>query len=224
MNKKLLAKIRANANKARQIDFAKMRQYAVERHEDTLNILIGLSLEIEKLHDIWFPHNIIWHSVDSNSLHNPFTGVKLSYRQQDKKIAWVWFPGKIQFLFNMNTNKCLFVSYRKNLEQDGGSYDQYKWKGFNFLECAKNDNYNDGIESFVKTPSWETYFPDIHLQLLGDYQGFLNKIDEDYENAVRCRELFNQTIELIAKNEEEYLKLAAELTSRGESHGRVQEG
>ena len=103
MNKKLLAKIRANANKARQIDFAKMRQYAVERHEDTLNILIGLSLEIEKLHDIWFPHNIIWHSVDSNSLHNPFTGVKLSYRQRDKKIAWVWIPGKIQFLFNMNT-------------------------------------------------------------------------------------------------------------------------
>ena len=224
MNKKLLAKIRANANKARLVDFAKMRQYAVERHEDTLDILIGLSLEIEKLRDIWFPYGIVWHSIDSNSLHNPLTGVKLSYRNRDKNVAWVWFPCKIQFLFNMNTNKCLFVSYRKNLGQDGGSYDQYKWKGFNFLECAKNDNYNDGIESFVKTPSWETYFPDIHLQLLGDYQGFLNKIDEDYENAVRCKELFNQTIELIAKNEEEYLKLAAELTSRGESHGRVQEG
>ena len=52
MNKKLLAKIRANANKARLVDFAKMRQYAIERHEDTLDILIGLSLEIEKLRDI----------------------------------------------------------------------------------------------------------------------------------------------------------------------------
>ena len=148
----------------------------------------------------------------------------MSYRHREKKIAWVWFPGKIQFLFNMDSNKCLFVSYRKNLEQDWGSNDQYKWKGFNYIECAKNDNYDVGVESLVRTPSMDTYFPDVHLQLLGDYKSFLNKIDEDYENAVKCKELFNQTIEQIAKSEEEYLKLADELASRGESHGKVQEG
>ena len=190
------------------VDYARMRQFAVNRHEDTLKILMDVAEDIEKLNSIWFPSDITWHSLGDNKCQNPFTGVYLSWVDMSKRVAWVWVRGGIQFLFNLNADKCLFVAHRDSINDDEHRI-SYKWKSFNHVEPVKGDDtYSHGIESLVQTPTVETYFPNVKLEILSDYEQFLVQINADHENALKCRELLDKTIEDIAKNVDTYMERA----------------
>lgn len=210
MNKNLISRIRSMRQLACGVDYARMRQFAVNRHEDTLKILMEVAEDIEKLCYIWFPHDITWHSLSSDKLQNPFTGAYLSYVNKEKRVAWVWVKGGIQFMFNLRTNKCLYVAHRDPIHDNEYSI-SYKWKSFNHVVQVDDDTYSHGIESMVKTPTVETYFPKVKLELLSDYEQFLMQINDDYENALKCRELLDKTIEDIAKNGEAYMKTVRNL-------------
>ena len=205
MNKKLISRIGSMRQLACGVDYSRMRQFAVNRHEDTLKILMEVAEDIEKLCSIWFPQNIIWHSLSSDKLQNPFTGVYLSYVDKESRVAWVWVRGGIEFLFNLRTNKCLYVAHRDPINDNEYS-SSYKWKSFNHVTRVDDNTYSHGIESLVKTPTVETYFPKVKLELLSDYEQFLEQINADYENALKCRELLDKTIEDIAKNGETYMQ------------------
>lgn len=205
MNKNLISKIKSMRQLACGVDYSRMRQFAVNRHEDTLKILMEVAGDIEKLNSIWFPSDIIWHSLSSDKLQNPFTGIYLSWVNKEKRVAWVWIRSGIEFLFNLSTNKCLFVAHRDPINDDEYC-SSYKWKSFNHIDKIDDDTYSHGIESLVKTPAVETYFPKVKLELLSDYEQFLVQINADYENALKCRELLDKTIEDIAKNGETYMK------------------
>jgi len=210
VNKNLISKIKSMCQMACGVDYSRMRQFAVNRHEDTLKILMEVAGDIEKLNSIWFPSDIIWHSLSSDKCQNPFTGAYLSWVDREKHVAWVWIRSGIQFLFNLRMNKCLFVAHRDQLDDEHCS--SYKWKSFNYVEQVKGDDtYSHGIESLVKTPTVETYFPKVKLELLSDYEQFLMQINADYENALKCRELLDKTIEDIAKNGETYMEHARNL-------------
>lgn len=205
MNRNLIGKIKSMRQLACGVDYARMRQFAVNRHEDTLKILMEVAEDIEALCHIWFPRDITWHSLSSDKLQNPFTGAYLSYVNKEKRVAWVWVRGGIQFLFNLRTNKCLFVAHRDPINDNEYST-SYKWKSFNHVEQVNDDTYTHGIESLVKAPAVDTYFPKVKLELLSDYEQFLVRINEDYNNALKCRELLDKTIEDIAKNGETYMQ------------------
>ena len=210
MNKNLISKIRSMRQLACDVDYARMRQFAVNRHEDTLKILMEVAEDIEKLNSIWFPSGLTWHSLSSDKLHNPFTGVYLSYVNEEKRVAWVWIRGGIQFLFNLRTNKCLYVAHR-DPNNDNEYSCSYKWKSFNHVKQIEDETYSRGIESMVNTPAIETYFPKVKLELLSDYEHLLTQINEDHDNALKCRELLDKTIEYIAKNGETYMQTARNL-------------
>jgi hypothetical protein len=203
MNKNLISKIRSMRQLACGVDYARMRQFAVNRHEDTLKILMEVAEDIEKLCSIWFPRDITWHSLSSDKLQNPFTGAYLSYVNKDKRVAWVWVRGGIEFLFNLRTNKCLYVAHRDPINDCGASN---QWKSFNYVDKVKDETYSHGIESLVTAPVFEEYFPKVKLEILFDYEQLLTKINEDYNNALKCRELLDKTIEDIAKNGETYMQ------------------
>ena len=208
MNKNLISRIKSMRQLACGVDYARMRQFAVNRHEDTLKILMEVAEDIEKLSSIWFPHDIIWHSLSSDKLENPFTKAYLAFVDKENRVAWVWVRGGIQFLFNLKTNKCLYVAHRDPINDCGSSN---QWKSFNYVDRVKDETYSHGIESLVKTPVVEEYFPNVKLEILFDYEQLLTKINEDYNNALKCRELLDKTIEDIAKNEEEYMERARNL-------------
>lgn len=205
MNRNLIGKIKSMRQLACGVDYARMRQFAINRHEDTLKILMEVAEDIEKLCSIWFPRDITWHSLGSDKLQNPFTGAYLSYVDKEKGVAWVWVRGGIEFLFNLKTDKCLFVAHRDPINDNEYST-SYKWKSFNHVEQVNDDTYTHGIESLVKAPAVDTYFPKVKLELLSDYEQFLVRINEDYNNALKCRELLDKTIEDIAKNGETYMQ------------------
>ena len=220
MNKNLISRIRSMRQLACGVDYARMRQFAVNRHEDTLKILMEVAENIEKLCSIWFPHDITWHNRSSGNLQNPFTRAYLSWVNKEKQVAWVWVRGGIQFLFNLRTNKCLYVSHRDPINDNEYSYSR-GWKSFNHVTQVDDDTYSQGIESMVKTPTVETYFPKVKLELLSDYEQFLEQINADYENALKCRELLDKTIEDIAKNVESYMERARNLeTMMDEAEGK----
>ena len=205
MNKNLISRIGSMRQLACGVDYARMRQFAVNRHEDTLKILMEVAEDIEKLCHIWFPRDITWHTISSDKLQNPFTGAYLAYVDKEKRVAWVWVRGGIEFLFNLRTNKCLYVAHRDPINDNEYSV-SYKWKSFNHVAQVDDDTYSHGIESLVKTPTVDTYFPKVKLELLSDYEKFLTQINEDYNNALKCRELLDKTIEDIAKNGETYMQ------------------
>lgn len=205
MNKNLISRIKAMRQLACGVDYSRMRQFAVNRHEDTLKILMEVADDIEKLNSIWFPSDIIWDSLSSDKCQNPLTGVYLSWVNKEKRVAWVWIRGGIEFLFNLRTNKCLYVAHRDPINDNEYS-SSYKWKSFNHVIQVDDDTYSHGIESMVKTPTVETYFPKVKLELLSDYEQLLVEINEDYNNATKCRELLDKTIEDIAKNGETYMQ------------------
>ena len=208
MNKNLISRIRSMRQLACGVDYARMRQFAVNRHEDTLKILMEVAEDIEKLCSIWFPRDIIWHSLGGDKFQNPFTGAYLSYENKENRVAWVWVIGGIQFLFNLGTDRCLYVAHRDPINDCGASN---HWKSFNYVDRVKDVTYSHGIESLVKTPVFEEYFPNVKLEILSDYEKLLTQINEDYNNALKCRELLDKTIEDIAKNEEEYMERARNL-------------
>ena len=205
MNKNLISKIKSMRQLACGVDYDRMRQFAVNRHEDTLKTLMEVAGDIEKLCSIWFPSDIIWHSLSSDKCQNPFTGVYLSWVNKEKRVAWVWVRGGIEFLFNLSTNKCLYVAHRDQINDNEYSC-SYKWKSFNHVDQVNDDTYSHGIESLVKTPAVETYFPKVKLELFSDYEQFLTQINEDYNNALKCRELLDKTIEDIANNVDTYME------------------
>ena len=47
---------------------------------------------------------------------------------------------------------------------------------------------------------------EIERRVLSDYEKFLTQINEDYNNALKCKELLDKTIEDIAKNGETYMQ------------------
>ena len=49
MNKNLISRIRSMRQLACGVDYARMRQFAINRHEDTLKILMEVAEDIEKL-------------------------------------------------------------------------------------------------------------------------------------------------------------------------------
>lgn len=203
MNKNIISKIHAMQGLARKVDYGRMCRFAVGRHEDALYILMEVASDIEKLASIWFPAGITWRTFRTNHLVNPLTGVHISYVNKEKRIAWVWLPGGIEFLFNLSTDKCLFVTLRKDMMSE----DPYSFKSFHFINQVDDKTYSHGVESLVRTPTVETYFPEIKLDLLSDYKSLLESVNEDYEMAVKCKELIDTAIESIAKNEEAYLNM-----------------
>lgn len=205
MNRNLIGKIKSLQLLARKVDYARMQRFAVARHEDALSILMEVASDIEKLAQIWFPNGIIWHTVRTNQLVNPLTGIRVSYVNEKKKVAWVWLKGGIEFLFNLSLNKCLFVTRRKDAVDM--SEDAYSFKHYRFIKQVDDDTYSRGIECLVKSPSVETYFPGVNLELLSEYKSLLDCVNEDYEMAVNCRELLDTTLEGIEKNEEAYLDM-----------------
>lgn len=210
MDKNAISKIKSMHVLAKKVDYARMRQFAVNRHEDTLKILMEVAEDIERMCSIWFPSGITWHSLSSDKVQNPFTGVYLSYVNEEKRVAWVWIRGGIQFMFNLETNKCLYVAHR-DPNNDNEYSCSYKWKSFNHVKQIEDETYSHGIESMVKTPTVEMYFPNVKLELLSDYEHLLRQINEDYENALKCRELLDKTIEDIARNGETYMQTARNL-------------
>ena len=211
VNKNLISRIGSMRQLACGVNYARMRQFAVNRHEDTLKILMEVAEDIEKLRSIWFPRDITWHSLSSDKIQNPFTGVYLAYVVNDnRRVAWIWVRGGIEFLFNLKLNKCLFVAHRDPIN-DIEYVTSYRWKSFNHVEPVNDDNFSRGIESLVKTPVVEAYFPNVKLEVLSDYEKLLTQINEDYDNALKCRELLDKTIEDIAKNGESYMETARNL-------------
>lgn len=49
------------------------------------------------------------------------------------------------------------------------------------------------------------------MELLSDYEQLLVEINEDYNNAMKCRELLDKTIEDIASNVDTYMERARNL-------------
>lgn len=220
--------IRANFRKAEKVDFGAIQRYAVARHEDTLLKLMELAQEIENAHDIWFPSHVTWNELGDRVLENPITGVKAYFIRRDdeaRRYAWVWVRGKLQFFFDLKTNTCLFVTVREKYNDEYDSNSSSGWKSYRFIPWTGTDAKLLNLSDMVGTPCVENYFPNVHLTFLSEHQKLVEQVENDYDQALKCKEAFELAFEDIGKASNEYMNLANELMAKSKSkNGKTKNG
>lgn len=218
--------IRANCRKAVKVDFGAIQRYAVARHEDTLLKLMELAQEIENANDIWFPSHVTWNEVGNDVLENPITGVKARFVKRDdeaRRYAWVWVCGKIQFFFDLKTNTCLFVTVREKYNDEYDSNGSGGWKTYRFIPWTGTDDKMLNLSDMVGTPCVENYFPKVHLTFLSEHQKLVEQVENDYDQALKCKEALELAFEDIGKASSAYMNLANELMAKSKK-GKAKNG
>ena len=209
--------IRANCKKAVKVDFAQIQRYAVACHEDTLLKLMELAQEIEDAKDIWFPTGVIWNDVGDRVLENPITGVKARFIKRDdqeRRYAWVWVRGKIQFFFDLATDTCLFVTVRERYKTEDYGNSPDGWMSYNYIHWTGTDDKMLNLSDMVGTPCVENYFPKVHLTFLSEHKKLVECVEDDYDQALKCKEALELSFEDINSASNEYVNLANELMAK----------
>ena len=210
--------IRVNCRKAAKVDFAAIQRYAVALHEDTILKLVELAQEIEDAHDIWFPTEVIWNDLGDRVLENPITGVKARFIKRDdqeRRYAWVWVRGRIQFFFDLTTDTCLYATVRSKNgkpEYDGDSPDG--WEPYNYIPWTGTHDKMLNLSDMVGTPCVENYFPRVQLTFLSEHRKLVENVEADYDQALKCKEALELAFGDIGRTSNEYMKLANELMAK----------
>lgn len=217
--KKLVDRIQAIRQQALKVDFEKMKQYAVSRHEDTIRTLMEVACDIEDtITDFWFTDGITLDAIGDNVMRNPLTGVRARYVQgvPSSGRVWVWYPGRVQFLLDVKNTKVKSILHRRTsvAEDSRRSDDVYRYDNFKFLNCG-DERVPGGLERFLKSPTFECYFPGVKPTQLDEYKKILDQVDEDYNLAVKCRESLAIAKVEIVENGQKWLEEAEELIRRG---------
>ena len=200
--------------KARKVDFAAIKRYAVARHEDTVVKLIAIANKIEQTTSLWFPDGFPWKPHSDLFTANVATGVRSKVVGRDKTKCWAWLPGGIQFLYDIAADRCCYVSHRTYPPDDDRFKDSYAFSNFKLIPVLNEYDGEHAMTAYLKTPDFDTYFGGLKLNYLSDYTKFVEKVDEDYEYAEKCEKALEQAFETISENVEAYIAEAERLQSK----------
>ena len=199
---------------ARKVDFDAIKRYAVARHEDTVVKLIAIANKIEQTTGLWFPDGFPWKPHSDLFTANVATGVRSKVIGKRLERCWVWLPGGIQFLYDIENDRCCYVCHRTSPTDDDKWKDSYAYSSFKLIPVLNEYDGEHAMTAYLKTPDFDTYFGGLKLNYLSDYTKFVEKIDEDYEYAEKCEKALEQAFETISENVEAYIAEAERLQSK----------
>ena len=200
--------------KARKVDFAAIRRYAVARHEDTVVKLIAIANKIEQTTSLWFPDGFPWKPHSDIFTANVATGVRSKVVGRSQTRCWVWLPGGIQFLYDIEADRCCYVCHRTYPSDEDRFKDSYAFSNFKLIPVLNEYDGEHAMTAYLKTPDFDTYFGGLKLDYLSDYTKFVEKVDEDYECAEKCEKALEQAFETISENVEAYIAEAERLQGK----------
>lgn len=194
---------------ARKVDFDAIKRYAVARHEDTLVKLIAIANRIEQTTGLWFPEEFPWKPHSDIFTVNVVTGVRSKVVDRNKTRVWAWLPGGIQFLYDIDADRCCHVSHRTHSPDEDRYKDSYAFRTFKLIPVQEH-----AMTEYLKTPDFDTYFGGAKLNYLSDFSAFVEKVDEDYECAEKCEKALEKAFETISENVEAYIAEAERLQGK----------
>jgi len=206
-----LESIRETRKRLSSCDFQGIERYLIGKRDKTIMLFLELGEIIEKNIDIFFCPNIRWRDRFSNKSFGKETGQNpVHFYVQGDGILYVWLDKGILFIWNEKTKRAVFISHNKGGTTDYHTYNTYH--GFHFFDEWVNGGYpSNGYERFSVTPTMENYFPKEQPIFLQDYMKLKEKVDDDYENALLCKQLLEEGLKEILESEKKYLRGMREL-------------
>ena len=214
-----IAEIHFMRNERRLLEFADVERYCIAKWDETLCVFLEMQHFIQSNLDVFVDSDDV---LSPRSRGNPEFGRTngrnrvchfggndfLSARNVCKHLVWV--DGGIAFLLN---GKTVVGISRMNLKEE-----EWVWNTcrelhtFNFFsDWSIEDTPNKGYTRFDSAPTMEDRFRNEHPSTFEDWKSLKERVDEDYKDALECKNLLVQAVKGIQEDERKYLDGIREL-------------
>lgn len=207
----------ANRELLKKVEYSDVEKYCLDRHEETLALLLEMSNWIEKNMGLFigeFPVKQRGHS-DYVGYKNNVTEV-LYYKDSKNNDArfTIWLDQGLYFWWMMESKRVVFLTNnigegdRDSKVCSAGCYKSYKF----FPQYDEHDN--------IPTTGYERFFDPCHetstifgrkLNTYDDWAKLKKDVDFDWNLACRTRKCLAEAFHSIVKSEAEYLRKINEL-------------
>lgn len=210
--KSWMKEIRRDRKEIAATRYDDVAEYCVARHEDTINLLLGMSKFLEENIDLfydrqwdWYKHGCSGYSAVMRNNTNP---VRYYDDTNHGVYRHIWIPHDIKFLYHIPTKRVLWVTHecsdRDSNYESGPDMERWKWNYFKFWQEGKYPT--KGYEDYVRTPTVENYFGLPPRDARG-WAEFKRKVDEDWKNAQKCKECLKEGIQKLLQADQETLSI-----------------
>ena len=201
-----LATIRLAKREYRVMDFKDVEKYCIAKRDETLTIFLEMESFIQKNLDIFYNPDDKW--VKRSSASNDYGMVNEHNRvvafQYVQGQYYIWIDGGI--VFYLNAGVVVYIS--KMIERSGMKWncasDNLRFHYFPEFD-EKGKRPTEGYTRFSFFPRMENYFPKENPVTFSDWSDLKKRVDEDYRNAVECRNFLIQAVKEIQEDEQEHL-------------------
>ena len=199
-----VVEIRAARYDYEGLDFNDVGQYCIEKRDETLTIFLEMENFIQKNLDIFYRPNETCVKRTSNSNYGMVNGHnRVCVFPDGKNKHYIWVDRGIMFF--LNDGKVVYISKMiARGEKWNTAFDNFKFHYFpEFDEAGKHPT--EGYTRLSFFPRMENYFPKENPVTFSDWSNLKKRVDEDYNNAVDCRNLLVQAVKGIQEDEQKYL-------------------
>lgn len=209
---KCVVEIRAARYDYEGLDFKDVEKYCIAKRDETVTIFLEMENFIQKNLDIFYRPTDKWvmRAAASNNYGMVNEHNRVCVFPNGKNQYYIWVDMGIMFF--LKDGKVVYISKMvdKRGEKWNTAFDNFK---FNFFdEFDENGNHpTEGYTRLSFFPSIEHYFPNANPVTFNDWCALKKKVDEDYKNAVDCRNLLIRAVKEIQEDELKYLEGIREL-------------
>jgi len=216
-----VVEIRATRFDYECVDFKDVERYCIAKWDETLYIFLEMQHFIQTNLDVFVRTLDV---LSPRSKGNPEFGRTngrnrvchfggsdfLSARNVCKHLVWV--DGGIAFLLNGKT--VVGISKMNPKEDDWVWNTCRELHTFNFFsDWSVEDTPNKGYTRFDSAPTVEDRFRNEHPSTFEGWKSLKEKVDEDYKDALECKNLLVKAVKGIQEDERKYLDGIRELKS-----------
>ena len=208
---KCVVEIRAARYDYEGLDFKEVERYCIEKRDEALTIFLEMENFIQKNLDVFYRPTDTW--VKRTAASNNY-GMKNEHNRvcvfpNGKNQYYVWIDRGI--VFYLNAGKVVYISKMvdKRGEKWNTAFDNHKFHFFDEFENGQHPT--EGYTRLSFYPSIANYFTNASPVTFNEWSALKKNVDDDYENAVDCRNLLIQAVREIQEDELNYLEGIREL-------------
>ena len=208
---KCVVEIRAARYDYEGLDFKEVEKYCIAKRDETLTIFLEMENFIQKNLDIFYRPNDTWVKRASNSNYGMVNEHnRVCVFPNGKNQYYIWVDKGI--MFYLNEGEVVYISKMvdKRGEKWNNAFDNHKFHFF--VEYENGQHPTEGYTRLSFYPSIANYFPNICPPVtFNEWSALKKNVDEDYKNAVDCRNFLIQAVREIQEDELKYLEGIREL-------------
>lgn len=202
---KSVVEIRAARYDCEGLDFKDVERYCIDKRDETLTIFLEMENFIQKNLDIFYRPN----DTLVKRASNPNYGMVNEHNRvcvfpNGKNQYYVWIDKGI--MFYLNAGEVVYISKMvANREEKWNT--AFENLNFHFFDEFENGHHpTEGYARMSFYPNIANYFPNICPPVtFNEWSALKKNVDEDYNNAVDCRNLLIRAVKEIQEDELKYL-------------------